>query len=76
MSGNESGGRARFGSPARSFGFSTACCVETKATNGKENVVAGFDIDRDKSTWSGQAIVSEFLGTKGGAQKTGVEENV
>lgn len=61
MSGNETGGGTRFGSPARSFGFSTACCVESEATNGKENVVPGFDIDRDKSAGSGQAVVGELL---------------
>jgi hypothetical protein len=76
MAANESGCGTRFGSPARTFGFSTACCVETEATNGKENVVPGFDIDRDESARSGETIVGEFFGTQGGAQKAGVEENI
>ena len=61
MSGNETVGGTRFGSPARSFAFSTTCCVESEATNGKEDVVAWFDIDRDESARSGLAIVGEFF---------------
>lgn len=61
MSGHEADGRTRFWSPARSFGFSASCCIETEAANGNEDVVAGFDIDGDESSRTGQAIVGEFL---------------
>lgn len=61
MSGNEAGGGTRFGSPARSFAFSASSCVETEAADGQEDVVAGFDIDRDETARSGLAIVGEFL---------------